>query len=129
MKKIFFITTFIFIFGFALPTFSFAQSQQQEEQVGKKLLEELNNKTVICSKLKDADFEKIGEYFMGQSIGDTSRHIAMNEMMKRMMGWGGGGYSMMNNGWGFFDGLMWILVVVFLMLGIIYFWKEINRKK
>jgi len=116
MKKIFFITTFIF--GFALlPNLSFAQgmpvlrpstllginstegmgfsssspdsatiqSQQQEEQEGKKFLDNLKNKTVTCSQLKDADFEKIGEYFMGQSIGDTSRHISMNGMMKRMM--------------------------------------------
>ena len=103
MKKIFFITTFIFVFGFILlPKFSFAQgmmgflgsfpddaviqSQQQEEQEGKQFLDGLNNKTVTCSQLKDTDFEKIGEYFMGQSIGDTSRHIAMNEMMKSMMG-------------------------------------------
>src|SRR3989344_6687015 len=103
MKKIFFITTFIFVFGFALlPNFTFAQgmmgfpssssdnaaiqSQQQEEQEGKQFLDGLNNKTVVCSQLKDTDFEKIGEYFMSQSIGDTSRHIAMNEMMKRMMG-------------------------------------------
>jgi len=101
MKKIFFITTFVF--GFALlPSFSFAQgmmgfpssssdsatiqSQRQEEQEGKKFLDNLKNKTVICSQLKDADFEKIGEYFMGQSIGDTSRHITMNNMMKSMMG-------------------------------------------
>ena len=62
------------------------KSQQQEEQEGKKLLGDLSNKTVICSGLDDSDFEKIGEYFMGQSIGDVSRHIAMNEMMKRMMG-------------------------------------------
>lgn len=61
------------------------QSQQQEEQEGKKFLDDLNNKTVSCSQLKDADFEKIGEYFMGRAIGDTSRHIAMNEMMKSMM--------------------------------------------
>src|SRR3989338_129609 len=103
MKKIFFTTTFIFVFGFALlPGFSFAQgmmgfpssssdnaaiqSQQQEEKEGKQFLDNLNNKTVVCSQLQDADFEKIGEYFMGQSIGDTSRHIAMNEMMKSMMG-------------------------------------------
>jgi len=103
MKKIFFITTFIFVFGFAFfPNLSFAQgmmgflgsspdsatlqSQQQEEQEGKQFLDGLNNKTVTCSQLKDTDFEKIGEYFMGQSIGDTSRHIAMNEMMKSMMG-------------------------------------------
>src|SRR3989338_4327602 len=103
MKKIFFITTFIFVFGFALlPSFSFAQgmmgfqnsssdsttiqSQQEEEKEGKQFLDNLNNKTVTCLQLKDADFEKTGEYFMGQSIGDTSRHIAMNEMMKSMMG-------------------------------------------
>ncbi len=62
------------------------QSQQQEEKEGKQFLDNLNNKTVTCSQLKDADFEKIGEYFMGQSIGDTSRHIVMNNMMKSMMG-------------------------------------------
>ena len=62
------------------------QSQQQEEQEGKKFLDDLSNKTIICSQLNDSDFEKIGEYFMGQSIGDISRHITMNEMMKRMMG-------------------------------------------
>jgi len=154
MKKLFFFATFIFVFSFVLPISSFAQSQQQEEQMGKQFLDSLGNKTITCSKLKDADFEKIGEYFMGQSIGDTSRHIVMNEMMKKMMGEQGeeqmhivmgkrlsgckGGDNsmmgnfygnMMNNGWGLFGGLMWILVVVFLILGIIYFWKEINRKK
>jgi len=102
MKKLFFITTSIFVFGLALPTLSFAQgmmgfpssspdnaaiqSQQQEEREGKKLLDDLSNKTITCSQLSDTDFDKIGEYFMGQSIRDTSKHIAMNEMMKRMMG-------------------------------------------
>ena len=62
------------------------QSQQQEEQEGKQFLDNLNNKTVTCSQLNDSDFEKIGEYFMGQSIGDISRHIVMNNMMKSMMG-------------------------------------------
>ena len=102
MKKIFYITIFVFAFSFTLPMSSFAQgmmgfsnlspddaamqSQQQEEQEGKNFLDNLNNKTVVCSQLKDADFEKIGEYFMGQSIGETSRHVAMNEMMKSMIG-------------------------------------------
>lgn len=62
------------------------QSQRKEEQEGKNILDDLNNKTVVCSEISDSDFEKIGEYFMGQSIGDISRHIAMNEMMKRMVG-------------------------------------------
>jgi len=74
--------------GFGISSFDSAtlQSQRQEELEGKKLLDDLGNKTVACAQLNDSDFEKIGEYFMGQSIGDTSRHIAMNTMMKRMMG-------------------------------------------
>ncbi|MDP3997006.1 MAG: SHOCT domain-containing protein [bacterium] len=102
MKKILFITVGILGFALVASNTVFAQgmmgflssssdnaaiqSQQQEEQEGKQFLDNLNNKTIVCLQLKDADFEKIGEYFMGQSIGDTLRHIAMNEMMKSMMG-------------------------------------------
>src|SRR3989339_2246387 len=161
MKKIFFTTTFIFVFGFVLlPSFSFAQgmmgfpssssdnaaiqSQQQEEKEGKQFLDNLNNKAVTCSELKDADFEKIGEHFMGQSIGDTSKHITMNEMMKSMMGEQGeeqmhvvmgkrnsgcdpnaqvsqGGFGfmpMMGAGWGGF-GFGWIFMIVFWVLLIL----------
>ena len=149
------------------------QDQQAEEQEGKVLLNNLANKTTTCPKLSNADFEKIGEYFMGRSIGNTQRHISMNEMMKRMMGEKGeeqahqamgkrlsgcdayaafptqdagflpmmgmlagstgimGNFygSMMNNGWGLFRGLTWILITIFLILGIIYFWKGISKKK
>ena len=62
------------------------QSQQAEEQEGAKLLDELNTKIIICQKLTDDNFEKIGEYYMGKMIGDTARHIAMNSMMQSMMG-------------------------------------------
>ena len=102
MKKLIFLTISVLVIGLASPIISSAQgmmgfsssspdksaiqSQQQEEQEGKIFLDSLNNKTITCSQLKDADFEKIGEYFMGQAIGDTSRHIVMNNMMKSMMG-------------------------------------------
>lgn len=46
-----------------------------------------------------------------------------------MMGYYG---NMMGGGYGTFSlfGLLtWLLVTIFLTLGIIYFWKEINRKK
>lgn len=60
--------------------------QQQEEQKGKDLLDNLTNKSISCQELTNEQFEKIGEYYMGQSIGDTSRHITMNSRMKSMMG-------------------------------------------
>ncbi len=62
------------------------REQQAEEQEGKNLLDQLKSKTTTCQKLTDDNFEKIGEYFMGQAIGDISRHIQMNNMMKSMMG-------------------------------------------
>lgn len=103
MKRIFSISLFVIAFGVALlPNLSFAQGmmgywgstlnssvvqdQEQEEQEGKQFLDGLSNKTTSCAQLQDADFEMIGEYFMGQSIGDTTRHIAMNERMKSMIG-------------------------------------------
>ena len=67
-------------------TSSEIQAQQQEEQEGKDLLDKLNNKSISCRQLSDENFEKIGEYFMGQSIGDISRHVTMNSRMKSMMG-------------------------------------------
>lgn len=45
-----------------------------------------------------------------------------------MMGY----YGNMMGGYGsfsFFGLLTWLLVIIFLTLGIIYFWKGINRKK
>jgi len=176
MKKLFFFATLIFVFNFVLPT-SFLVSAQdnhtaREEAEGKEVWKKLQAKQLECKNLTNDNYAVLGEYFMGQSIGDTSRHIAMNEMMKRMMGekgeeqahtamgkrlsgcntsaafpsqdsgflpmmgmmsgnwsqtWGGGGLDMMNNSWGLFGGLSWILVVVFLILGIIYFWKGIKK--
>jgi len=159
------------------------QRQQQEEQEGQKFINDLKNQTSTCSQLTDADFEKIGEYFMGQSIGNTQRHIAMNDMMKRMMGekgeeqahqamgkrlsgcdttaafpsqdngflpmmgmlgmmggnnqWGGRSSGMMGNFYGNSVGnesgilgvITSLLVIIFLIVGIIYFLKGLNRKK
>ena len=41
----------------------------------------------------------------------------------------GGGYSTMMGGAGIFASVTWLLVVVFLVLGSVYFWKGINKKK
>ncbi len=48
---------------------------------------------------------------------------------RTMMGFGGYGYSgNMMGSFGSLGFLTWILLVVFLILGIIYFWKGINKK-
>jgi uncharacterized membrane protein len=39
-------------------------------------------------------------------------------------------YGMMGGGsWGFFGLLTWLALIVFLVLGSMFFWKEINRKR
>lgn len=105
MKKLFFVTSFVFILGLVFPTPSFAQGMMgdiwgannaslqdddghtaREEAEGKEIWEKLQKKELACEGLSEDNFEALGEYFMGQSIGDTARHIAMNEMMKRMLG-------------------------------------------
>ena len=45
-----------------------------------------------------------------------------------MMGMFGYGNGMMGS-WSFFGILTWLALIIFLVLGSMYFWKEINRKR
>ncbi len=38
------------------------------------------------------------------------------------------GYQNMMTNWGLFGALTWLIMIVFLIMGIIYFWKEITKK-
>ena len=58
----------------------------REEQEGKEIWEKLQVKELECKNLTDKQYDSLGEYFMGQSIGNTQRHAAMNQMMISMMG-------------------------------------------
>lgn len=58
----------------------------QEEAEGKTIWDKLQAKQLECKNLTDDNFDVLGEYFMGQSIGNTQRHVLMNQMMKNMMG-------------------------------------------
>lgn len=55
-----------------------------EEAEGKEIWQKLQNKERVCSDLTDEDFERLGEYFMGQML--LNKHEAMNKMMENMMG-------------------------------------------
>src|SRR3989344_9287503 len=58
----------------------------KEEVEGKEIWEKLQAKELECKNLTDEQYDSLGEYFMGQSIGNTQRHAAMNQMMISMMG-------------------------------------------
>ena len=58
----------------------------QEEAEGKEVWDKLQAKQLECKDLTDDNYAVLGEYFMGQSIGNTQRHALMNQMMTSMMG-------------------------------------------
>ena len=77
------------------PTNALAQSMMgsisndhtaQEAAEGKEVWEKLQAKQLECRDLTNDNYAALGEYFMGQSIGNTQRHAAMNQMMTSMMG-------------------------------------------
>src|SRR3989344_5380345 len=55
----------------------------REEAEGKAIWQKLQNKETDCASLSDDDFGALGEYFMGQMMGNS--HATMNQMMVNMM--------------------------------------------
>ena len=96
MKKIIFSTIGIIVFTLFTSNFVSAQGMMgntttisdghtaHEEAEGKAVWEKLQTKELACKDLSDDNFGTLGEYFMGQMIGDS--HEAMNNMMIQMMG-------------------------------------------
>lgn len=92
MKKIL-ATIFIFV-SFLITTKAHAQMMggnivaddhtAREEAEGKTIWGKLQAKQVTCVDLSDEDFGALGEYFMGQMMGNS--HSEMNQMMANMMG-------------------------------------------
>ena len=102
MKKIF-LTAIILVTLLLAPSPTFAQGMMgnwtsspssitsddhtaKEEAEGKEVWEKLQSKQLECKNLTDEQYGTLGEYFMGQSVGDTQRHALMNQMMTNMMG-------------------------------------------
>ena len=56
----------------------------REEAEGKEVWEKLQAKQLACNDLKDKHYGSLGEYYMGQMMGNS--HAAMNKMMENMMG-------------------------------------------
>ena len=56
----------------------------REEAEGKEVWEKLQAKQLACNDLTDKHYGSLGEYYMGQMMGNS--HAAMNKMMENMMG-------------------------------------------
>ena len=154
MRKLFLIPILLFILmltsSLALAQGSSVVSDDhtaQEEAEGKEIWDKLQAKQLECKDLTNDNYAVLGEYFMGQSIGNTQRHAAMNQMMTSMMGeegeeqmhivmgkrlsscdtgTKGGGNPMMGNlgqspmGWfGFASWLVTLTWIVWLAVGIL----------
>ena len=86
----------IFVFGVLLTAIStnaqmmgndFTENDDhtaREEAEGKIVWDKLQAEQTTCDELSDEDFGSLGEYFMGQMMGES--HASMNEMMTRMHG-------------------------------------------
>ncbi len=60
-------------------------------------------------------------------IRETDINITIKEVVRMMGNYYYGGTMM--GGWGTLAGITWLLLVIFLLLGIAYYWKGLNRKK
>ena len=66
------------------PTSADASATAQDEAAGKAIWERLQAKQASCADLKDDDFDKLGDYFMGLMMG--SAHAVMNAQMQSRLG-------------------------------------------
>src|SRR3989344_2109102 len=69
--------------GNTLPTVTDDHTAREEAE-GKEIWQQLQDKQLTCDTLLDEQYAALGEYFMGQMMGDS--HAAMNQMMVSMMG-------------------------------------------
>ena len=61
-------------------------SVSAEQRQGQALLNQLRSGTKICAQLSSGDLDHLGEFAIGQMLGSTRLHAAMNERMTLMLG-------------------------------------------
>ena len=62
------------------------QDEQNMQNAGLQVYQNLKSGKITCSNLTNDDYEKLGEYFMGQSAGSVQNHVYWDNMIQRMMG-------------------------------------------
>ncbi len=71
------------VFLLTFPVLAQDNHTAREEKEGKIVWDKLQTKQITCDTLSDDNFGVLGEYYMGQMVGDS--HEAMNVIMERMM--------------------------------------------
>ena len=99
MRKIFITFGIFFAFAFTIVSPAVTNAQMmgytgsnastssqttQDEAAGKAILGKLQSKQVSCANLSNDDFDKLGDYYMGQMMG--SSHDAMDTLMIQRIG-------------------------------------------
>jgi hypothetical protein len=57
-----------------------------EQQQGSQILSAIHAGTIKGRSLSSPQYERVGEYLMGQALGSTTAHERMNTLMDQMMG-------------------------------------------
>mgnify|MGYP003394690662 CR=1 FL=1 len=95
-NKLLFVTVIAILFSVSLPGVTRAQMMGsavssavtaqtvQDEAAGKAILDKLQSNQTSCSSLSDADFDKLGDYYMGRMMGTS--HSAMDVLMTQRIG-------------------------------------------
>lgn len=73
-------------YGQPTPAQSDLQEEQSMQNAGQKIYQNLQEKKLTCQNLTHDDFEKLGEYFMGQTAGSTQNHVYWDQRIQAMMG-------------------------------------------
>ncbi len=72
--------------GQPTPSQSDLQEEQSMQDAGQKIYQNLQNKKITCANLTPDDYEKLGEYYMGLSAGNTQNHVYWDQRIQEMMG-------------------------------------------
>jgi hypothetical protein len=68
------------------PSQSELQDETNMQNAGQTIYKNLQSGKTSCQKLTSDDYEKLGEYFMGLSAGNTENHVYWDNNIQQMMG-------------------------------------------
>ncbi len=68
------------------PTQAEIQDEQNMQNAGLQIWQKLQSGALTCQQLTGDDYEKLGEYFMGEAAGSAENHVYWDNGIQSMMG-------------------------------------------